>query len=212
MVKLRQEQGGFTLMEVLTVVCIVAVLAAILLPVLLSSKRRGSSADSISKLRQIGQAANLYEQAVGQYATRTWQLVAEGTIPASLCEAHNDASPRGMENEFIQAMAERYVKLGVQPAPRETDFKSSFIGAGAFGRGSETVTRRAALLGAGWLLDFTDTPRGTMPYPQLWEGTYRRLLFDGAVVTRILADSDCGGSPCRDTAMIFQDEKTKEFP
>jgi prepilin-type N-terminal cleavage/methylation domain-containing protein/prepilin-type processing-associated H-X9-DG protein len=51
---------GFTLVELLAVIAIIAVLAAILFPVLAQSKARGKTAVCASNLGQIGRAAHLY--------------------------------------------------------------------------------------------------------------------------------------------------------
>jgi prepilin-type N-terminal cleavage/methylation domain-containing protein/prepilin-type processing-associated H-X9-DG protein len=52
--------GGFTLVELLVVVLILAVLMALVLPVLASAKQAGRKAACISNLRQIGLAVHAY--------------------------------------------------------------------------------------------------------------------------------------------------------
>jgi len=53
-------RAGFTLIEVLTVLAIVAILAAILLPALASAKASAKQAACLTQLRQIGGATVLY--------------------------------------------------------------------------------------------------------------------------------------------------------
>lgn len=55
-----QQKNGFTLVEILVVIGIIAVLASMLLPSLSSARERAHMMTCINNLRQIGNAANQY--------------------------------------------------------------------------------------------------------------------------------------------------------
>lgn len=56
----RRRTAGFTLIELLVVIAIIAILAAILFPVIGSAKDRAKQAQCSSNMRQIGQAFQMY--------------------------------------------------------------------------------------------------------------------------------------------------------
>lgn len=55
-------RAGFTLIELLVVIAVIAVLAAILLPVFAAAREKGRAASCLSNLRQLGHALDLYTQ------------------------------------------------------------------------------------------------------------------------------------------------------
>lgn len=63
--RVRRAHGGFSLVELLVVVAIIAILAGLLFPVFATARRKGYEANCISNLRQIGMATNMYLEEYG---------------------------------------------------------------------------------------------------------------------------------------------------
>lgn len=65
----RQSPVGFTLIELLVVIAVIAILAAILLPVLSSAKRKAEQANCVNNIRQLTLASYIYATDSGSHAT-----------------------------------------------------------------------------------------------------------------------------------------------
>src|ERR1051326_3833414 len=57
-----KRRGGFTLLELLVVVAIIAILAAILLPVFAQAREKARQSACISNMQQVGSAVQMYVQ------------------------------------------------------------------------------------------------------------------------------------------------------
>ena len=79
---IRKEQG-FSLIELLMVVVIIGVIAALAIPGLQRARRYAQSGSAIQSLRTITTAENLYERRFRVYAALV-DLAPEGTIDANL--------------------------------------------------------------------------------------------------------------------------------
>src|SRR5262245_38118056 len=80
--RITSKIRAFTLIELLTVIAIIAVLAAILFPVIGSVREQGRATDCMSKLHQLYVSANVYRQDEGGYPASLLGTVevAPGTI------------------------------------------------------------------------------------------------------------------------------------
>lgn len=79
---MKREQG-FSLIELLIVVVIIGVIAALAIPGLQRARRYAQSGSAIQSLRTITTAENLYERRFRVYATLA-DLAPEGTIDSNL--------------------------------------------------------------------------------------------------------------------------------
>jgi prepilin-type N-terminal cleavage/methylation domain-containing protein len=203
---------AFTLVEMLVVMAIVAILFGVLLPVLAKSRREAHTADNISNLRQLGQAAQLYHEQNDRYPWGTIDLVQAKLVPPTICASHLDSTPKGISNEIADYLGHHArmndEELGVS-------YKSTYAGPREYRMDPEVykewVTAERA---GGWLVDLTSAERGRDPDYITANGVYRRLLFDGSVATRKFFSIDCAQSaelnaPCRTDLQLFLDPDAK---
>lgn len=83
--KLKKNEKGFSLVELLVVVIIIAIVAAIAIPNLLASRRAANEASAISSLRTVHSAQATYQATTGGNTAYAANLAALNT--ASLIDA-----------------------------------------------------------------------------------------------------------------------------
>lgn len=170
------KSRGFTLIEMLAVIAIVAILAGLLASAAMSSRRAALETGDISNLRQIGQAQAIYTTDHDGIEKRdVLPLVESGVVDSKCLQSALDPSQVGYANQFR-------ISRGADPLR----FKSSYLTLKDAERSEDVTAVPDQATRSGWLISATHglnlSPE--MLVPSFFEGRYHRLCNDGSVVTR----------------------------
>jgi prepilin-type N-terminal cleavage/methylation domain-containing protein len=172
-----RAKKGFTLVELLIVIAVILVVAAITTPVISRAKYGALLTSDLSNLRQIGQAAEMYHLSYDEWTYSVTPLVENGLVPPKLLSASTDTYPRGIANKAAEVVRER-------PRPYYP-FRNSYISQHDYGVKSTRLQYPGEFPASGWLLLLTEyEPVSTLYVPTLPEFRYLRLCYDGSIVKR----------------------------
>lgn len=172
-----RARKGFTMLEMIVVVAIVGLLAAIIFPAIARSKLAAYVTAHTSQLRQVGMAHALYEESTGWQPLATVPLVRAGVLDRRLVASSLDPFPQGAANLYRSHSQEH--------AYTQTDYQdSTFCLAEMVGADlrAKVLESRAA----GWAAVQSEPPRqdSWLRDTEMYSERYLRLRLDGSVVAR----------------------------
>jgi prepilin-type N-terminal cleavage/methylation domain-containing protein len=175
------RQQGQTLVEMLTVIAVVTVLSAIILPAFANSRRQALVTTEISNLHQVGVGFALYaSDHDGAHIYTTRQLAELKYVPPAILSSELDPTPEGISNVVAAQL-----RKSLPHCDKPTSYRSSFLSFGQYVCGLESFDEFGQRRAAGWLVSVSQTtPSLAAGYLVGVNGTYHRLLTDGAVVVR----------------------------
>lgn len=171
---------AFTLIEVLAAIAIIAILMAIVSPMILSAKAASLRTVDLSNLRQLGQAYAIYSERSGAPPLGTAPLIDTGLIPKDLVSSPTDKTDVGHANRIVK----EYSADLPQYAKKIRPYRSSYVGFWEYGWQLSRFEKYIVdAPGGGWLVSLMDS-KSTMKdnsFAGSLKGRYLRLRLDGSV-------------------------------
>ncbi len=187
--KLTQRlRFAFTLQELLTVLAIIAVVTALLFPVISRARRSAQLAVDSSNFRQIATGYGLYVESSGGGDASLLHLLDSGIVPSSVMRSRLDRSDKGMlhdalikmgPNEFIEKQLQRTPFPFISYVACDDVVRAGF---------SDKFKNQRS---GGWMVFLYEREPGTVfPMHAFSSAPYLRLTFDGGVLKRRLVSRD----------------------
>jgi type IV pilus assembly protein PilA len=97
---MRTKQKGFSLIELLIVVAIILIIAAIAIPNLIRSKIAANQASAVASLRTLNTSATLFNTSYGLYPTALSSLATSGTVSSTAADMIDNVLSTGTKSGY----------------------------------------------------------------------------------------------------------------
>lgn len=111
-----QRKAGFTLVEVLLVVAIIALLASLIFPIMTSARSASKRAVCTSQLRQVGMAISMYEETAGGMPLNLDSLTGSGVL--------RDTRMLSCPSDVLGGYASRFDECQHKPVLNERSYET----------------------------------------------------------------------------------------
>lgn len=182
---MRLRKSGFTLLEILTVVAIITLLAALILPVLNSARAKARTSSCITNLRQVYVTWRNYVEDYSDYPPSLVSLISQAN--ASIFHCPSDSwqgfnvwatrrSGHPVSYFYAHSLSDRNRRELIERADPHHGILFCVLHADYDREPVERAYRRFSA-------DPNQAANSTFPYPPVFVGTLLRLRIDGSVQT-----------------------------